>query len=115
LKPLGLTYPQYTTLTLLWEEDGQGVGALASRLGMKSSTLTPLAKRLEELGYVERRRDDADERRVLVYLTESGRSLQADSREVVRCIVEAVDLDGETLEGLIKTLDQLGDDLARGA
>ena len=60
---LGLTYPQFLVLMALWEEDGQGVGQLGERLGLESNTLTPLLKRMETAGVIERRRDRADERR----------------------------------------------------
>src|SRR5689334_3776194 len=66
LDRLGLTYPQYITMLALWEsEEPMSVGALGARLHLDSGTLTPLLKRLEQLGLVERRRDSADERRVL--------------------------------------------------
>src|ERR1700709_798647 len=62
LDPLGLTYPQYLVLGALWEEDGQTIGAIADRLSLESSTITPLVKRLEAAGFVSRHRNTADER-----------------------------------------------------
>ncbi len=77
LAELGLTYPQYLALLVLWEEDGPlTVGALGERLHLDSGTLTPLLKRLEEAGIVERYRDAEDERRVNVSLTRAGRALR---------------------------------------
>ena len=76
LTDLGLTYPQYVTLLALWEDDGVGVGELGERLRLDSGTLSPLLKRLEALGLVERRRSDADERRVLVHVTAAGDALR---------------------------------------
>src|SRR3954463_16375045 len=64
LEPLGLTYPQYLAMLVLWEEDGVTVSAIGSRLGLDSGTLTPLLKRLEAAGLVSRLRDAADERQV---------------------------------------------------
>ena len=64
LAPLGLTYPQYLVMVVLWEADGLSVGELGGRLGLDSGTLTPLLKRLERQGFVERRRDAGDERSV---------------------------------------------------
>lgn len=76
LGPLGLTYPQYLAMMALWETTPQTVGALGKRLSLDSGTLTPLFKRLEKLGLVERRRDPDDERRVLIDLTEKGQALR---------------------------------------
>jgi DNA-binding MarR family transcriptional regulator len=82
LNPLGLTYPQYLTLLALWEEDGASMKRLGERLTLDSATLTPLLKRLEAEGIVERRRDVEDERVVRIHLTKSGRALQAKARRV---------------------------------
>lgn len=112
LKPLGLTYPQYITLTLLWEEDGQSVGHLAKRLKMESSTLTPLLKRLERLGSVTRKRGVEDERQVFVHLTESGRALQKHAPRITECLISATGLDMERLEALVATLGELTENLA---
>jgi MarR family transcriptional regulator, organic hydroperoxide resistance regulator len=78
LEEAGLTYPQYLTMLVLWEapDEGLPVGELGHRLHLDSGTLTPLLKRLEALGYVHRRRDPADERRVLVSLTATGTDLR---------------------------------------
>ena len=72
LEPLGLTYPQYLAMLVLWEGDGLAVSALGERLALDSGTLTPLLKRLEALGLVQRLRDSSDERRVLLRLTAEG-------------------------------------------
>jgi MarR family transcriptional regulator, organic hydroperoxide resistance regulator len=77
LADLGLTYPQYLAMLVLWESpDPCSVGDLGERLRLDSGTLTPLLKRLEAAGLVERRRDPEDERRVLVSTTEAGRALR---------------------------------------
>ena len=86
LDALGLTYPQYLVLHTLWEEDGRSIGAIADRLALESSTVTPLVKRLEASGAVTRTRDAADERRVEVRLTERGRAL----REECGCLAETL-------------------------
>lgn len=77
LDTLGLTYPQYLVLNVLWAEDGQTVGAIAERLALESSTLTPLLKRLEAAGLVTRTRNPQNERQVVVGLTEEGRAIRA--------------------------------------
>ncbi len=78
LEKIGLTYTQYVALVALWEEDGQTVGALGDKLFLESNTLTPILKKLETMGYVERRRDPADERQVRISLTAKGRQLGVD-------------------------------------
>jgi len=80
LDPLGLTYPQYLAMLVLWERSPLMVGEIGAALGLDSATLTPLLKRLEAAGYVSRRRDPADERRVLVAPTESGAALKERAR-----------------------------------
>ncbi len=72
---LGLTYTQYIAMVALSEEDDQTVGALGEKLFLESNTLTPILKKLEQIGYLERKRDPADERQVRVSLTPAGRSL----------------------------------------
>jgi DNA-binding MarR family transcriptional regulator len=75
LDAMGITYPQYLALSVLGEEDGATVGAIAHRLSVESSTITPLVKRLEQAGLVARQRSTVDERQVQVRLTEAGRAL----------------------------------------
>jgi len=100
LDELGLTYPQYLVMTLLWEKDDQTVGSLGERLFLESSTLTPLLKRLEALGHVERRRDPSDERQVRVRLTKAGQTLREKALNIPRCVLEASGLKGEELRRL---------------
>lgn len=86
LDKLGITYPQYLVLNVLWEEDGITIGSIAERLSLESSTVTPLVKRLEASLFVTRTRNRDDERRVLVSLTQRGRKL----REKSGCLGEAL-------------------------
>lgn len=79
LKPLGLTYPQYLVMMLLWEKPELSVGELGEALHLDSGTLTPLLKRLESNGLVNRRRCNEDERRVLVSASEQGQALRAEA------------------------------------
>jgi MarR family transcriptional regulator, organic hydroperoxide resistance regulator len=76
LEELGLTYTQYITIIALWEEDNQTVGGLGEKLFLESNTLTPILKKLEAMGYLERQRDPEDERQVRVSLTKIGRRLR---------------------------------------
>ncbi len=77
LDELGLTYPQYLVLNVLWREDKQAVGAIAEKLALESSTLTPLLKRLEAAGLLRRTRNPDDERQVVVALSDQGRALRS--------------------------------------
>jgi MarR family transcriptional regulator, organic hydroperoxide resistance regulator len=76
LDELGLTYPQYLVLNILWREDGQTVGSIADQLALESSTLTPLLKRLEAAGLVRRTRNPDNERQVVIALTAPGQALR---------------------------------------
>ena len=82
LEALGLTYPQYLAMLVLWEASPRTVGALGEALDLESSTLTPLLKRLESQGLVARTRDPEDERRVVVTLTPAGAALRDKARAV---------------------------------
>ena len=95
LRPLGLTYPQYLVMLVLWEEEPQTVGGLGTRLYLDSGTLTPLLKRMEAAGHVTRSRDPDDERRVMVGLTEKGRALREQALHVPETIAS-----GRTPEGI---------------
>lgn len=77
LDELGLTYPQYLVLNVLWRDDELTVGAIAGRLALESSTLTPLLKRLETAGLLRRTRNPENERQVVIALTDQGRALQS--------------------------------------
>ncbi|MCE9572335.1 MAG: MarR family transcriptional regulator [Deltaproteobacteria bacterium] len=82
LEPLGVTYPQYLALLVLWEADGVLVRELGDRLALDSGTLTPLLKRLEERGLVTRQRGTDDERVVRIHLTPAGKALRQEARKV---------------------------------
>jgi DNA-binding MarR family transcriptional regulator len=82
LEPLGLTYPQYLVMLVLWQEDGVTVSGVGKRLGLDSGTLTPLLKRLETAGLLARLRDAADERRVRITLTAAGRALKQKAKGI---------------------------------
>lgn len=88
LDAMGITYPQYLILNVLGEEDGATVGAIADRLALESSTITPPVKRLEQAGLVERRRSRVDERQVQVWMTDAGRALLDESNCLGATLVE---------------------------
>jgi DNA-binding MarR family transcriptional regulator len=89
LDELGLTYPQYLVMLVLWERDGLTVSEIGERLSLDSGTLTPLLKRLEAAGLVSRIRDVADERRVHLTLTAAGRRMKQRAMKIPGCIIEA--------------------------
>ena len=89
LEALGLTYPQYLVMLVLWERDGLMVSELGERLFLDSGTLTPLLKRLEASGLIARIRDVQDERRVHITLTQTGRALKAEAAQIPACILKA--------------------------
>jgi MarR family transcriptional regulator, organic hydroperoxide resistance regulator len=107
LEPLGLTYPQYLALLVLWEQDGIAVGSLGERLFLDSGTLTPLLKRLEAAGLVRRERSVDDERRVLVHLTDEGRALRARARGIPRDLAGATGCTADEVAGLTGHLQRL--------
>jgi MarR family transcriptional regulator, organic hydroperoxide resistance regulator len=113
LAPLGLTYPQYLVMLALWEHDGVTVGALGERLALDSGTLTPLLKRLEAQGLVDRRRDAGDERRVIVRLTPAGRSLKVAARGVPPQVAGATGCELAEVAQLTRQLTTMRDALAR--
>jgi DNA-binding MarR family transcriptional regulator len=89
LDELGLTYPQYLVMLVLWEGDGLMVSELGQRLYLDSGTLTPLLKRLEAAGLVSRMRAAEDERRVHIHLTAAGRKLKTRAAKVPGCVLAA--------------------------
>jgi MarR family transcriptional regulator, organic hydroperoxide resistance regulator len=107
LEPLGLTYPQYLVLLVLWERDGRTVGEIGTALQLDSGTLTPLLKRLEAMGHVARRRAADDERRVGVHLTPAGRAMRDRARPVPAAILTAMGGDLDRLARLRSELEAL--------
>ena len=84
LERLGITYPQYLVLLVLWEKDGRGVREIGAALDLDTGTLSPLLKRLERLGFIERRRLVTDERRVEIHLTDAGSALRQQALDIPR-------------------------------
>lgn len=106
LDPLGLTYPQYLVLLVLWEQDGMSVKDIGARLFLDSGTLTPLLKRMEAAGFVRRSRDPKDERQLRVNLTDRAKAL----REQARAIAEQLFCDfGMPLPALVALRGELVD------
>jgi DNA-binding MarR family transcriptional regulator len=109
LDELGLTYTQYITLICLHEQDGQSVGELGEKLFLESNTLTPILKKLEAMGYVRRQRSTADERVLVVSLTDKGRRLREQARG--KNLVAASGLGAQEFKNLQKAVSRLRDSL----
>ncbi|MFG2134458.1 MarR family winged helix-turn-helix transcriptional regulator [Streptomyces sp. NPDC048751] len=107
LKDLGLTYPQYLVMLVLWEQDNLPVKKLGEHLRLDSGTLSPLLKRLEAAGLVRRERSARDERSVEVRLTEEGAALRERALQVPRRILAATGFEFDEIRELRERLDQL--------
>ncbi len=113
LDKLGLTYTQYVTVVALGEEDDVTVGRLGEKLFLESNTLTPILKKLEVMGYVERRRDTEDERVVRVRLSRAGRKLRDQGVESNACVVTAAGLGPADFAKLQKNIVALRESLLK--
>ena len=112
LAKIGLTYPQYLAMLVLWEQGDQTVRELSDRLALESSTLTPLLKRLEAAGLVRRQRSRSDERVVLVSLTPAGQSLRRPAADIQRVVACKTRLPNTRFERLRKELQDLAKTMA---
>jgi DNA-binding MarR family transcriptional regulator len=115
LKPLGLTYPQYLVMMVLWQDESQSVSEIGARLFLDSATLTPLLKRLEAAGLVARLRSREDERHVVITLTARGKTLQAKAGKVQESIFCATQCTPGELKQLKNKLQDLRSKLSDGA
>ena len=113
LDAMGLTYPQYLVLSVLWEEDGQTISGIASRLDLESSTITPLVKRLEQAGFVERQRSASDERQVHVRLTKAGLDVRCRTSCLAQRLLQRSGMPPEELGALNRQVQKLRDALTR--
>ncbi|PVM82888.1 MarR family winged helix-turn-helix transcriptional regulator [Caulobacter endophyticus] len=109
LDELGVTYTQWIIIVALWEEDGQSVKSLGDKLFLESNTLTPILKKLESLGFLQRRRDPADERQVIISLTQAGRDLREKGGQ--RTLVKATGLEPDEFRQVQKTITRVRDNL----
>ena len=107
LKPLGLTYTQYIVLLVLWEREEATVGELGEILMLDNGTLTPLLKKLQSAGYVERRRSEKDDRVVVISLTDAGAGLQERAKDVPLNVAGCIKLPPEKVKTLYALLYEL--------
>ena len=115
LEELGLTYPQYIAIVALWEQDEQTVKGLSDKLFLEPSTVTPMLKRLEAMGYVTRTRGTEDERMVFVRLTETGRQLREKARELSKVTYKAAGLNRDEFRILQRGITNLRNNLVSAA
>ena len=106
LEKLGLTYTQYVVMMAFWEHGGMTEGELGKLVRLDSGTLAPLLKRLEKQGYLRRERPDSDERRLYLFLTETGEALKERALEIPRLMRGCIDLPAEELQQLKHLLDK---------
>src|SRR5205085_11442513 len=114
LDELGLTYPQYLVMMLLWEEDNQTVGQLGARLALDSGTLSPLLKRLTAAGLVTRHRRVEDERSVSIALTDAGRALRERAFTISESMIGAIGFESDEFHDLMARLRLLTDRVSEG-
>ena len=115
LEELDITYPQYLVLLVLWKEDKQLVSDISKQLLLESNTLTPLLKRMEQKGLIQRVRQKSDERKVLISLTKEGHKLQEKAVCIPQKLVESVNGEGisaQEVENMMTTIHKLISSLA---
>jgi DNA-binding MarR family transcriptional regulator len=115
LDELGLTYTQYVTLVALWEESDQTVSGLGEKLFLESNTLTPILKKLEAMGYVERARDPADERQVRIQVTQGGRRLREKAIKALADLNDATGLSAKDFSRMQREIVTLRNSLIQAA
>ena len=107
LKPLGLTYTQYITLLVLWEKDGVSVSEIGNKLMLDNGTLSPMLKKMEQSGYIERNRSREDDRVVIITLTQKGIDLQEQAKDIPEKVGSCINLPIEKARELYDLLYEL--------
>ena len=107
LKELNLTYTQYIVMLILWEKDGVTVGEICRKLMLDNGTVSPLLKKMSALGYLEKLHSKDDERSVLIYLTEKGKALQKQAKDIPLQVGKCVKLNPEKAKQLYSLLYEL--------
>ncbi|RED49148.1 MarR family winged helix-turn-helix transcriptional regulator [Aestuariispira insulae] len=113
LKGLDLTYPQYLVMLVLWERDELNVSDICDRLRLETTTVTPLLKRLEGRGVLRRERSKQDERQVIISLTDVGRTLKEQARNIPHCMAEALECSLDEMIDLQGRLDRIRENLSK--
>lgn len=107
LKPLGLTYTQYILFLVLWEKDGLTVGEICKRLMLDSGTLSPILKKLRDQGYIEKKQSTSDERSFIISLTDKGRELQIQAKDIPLQVGKCVNIETKKAIQLRDLLNEL--------
>ena len=107
LEKLGITYPQYLVLMVLWETDGITVNEIAQKLILNTNTVTPLLKRMESLGIISRKRSGNDERKVIVQLTDKGNEMRVEASTIPENMTNALTTSEMTTDELIELRTKL--------
>jgi len=113
LTPLGLTYPQYLVMLVLWEKDGLTVSEIGEKLFLESSTLTPLLKKLQSNGIVNRERSTKDERQVIISLTAQGYALKLKAVDIPLQVAQASACDLDSITQLKDLLSNLRENISK--
>ncbi len=108
LDKLGITYPQYLVLMILWEKDGYAVNDIAQKLILNTNTITPLLKRMEKMDIIKRQRSDEDERKVMVHLTEKGIKMKEEAVKIPEQLAQKLLNSSLELDDLIRLKEHLG-------
>ena len=115
LKPFGLTYTQYLVFLVLWEKDGIPVGEICEKLMLDNGTISPLLKKMQQAGYIEKTRSKVDDRVVTITLTKEGKDLQKKMKDIPLQVVSCVSLDPQKAQTLYSLLyELLGKDMITG-
>ncbi|MDP2236851.1 MAG: MarR family transcriptional regulator [Bacteroidales bacterium] len=107
LEKLGITYPQYLVLMVLWETDNITVNEISQKLILNTNTLTPLLKRMESQGIITRKRSDPDERKVIIQLSEKGREMRIEAASIPEKLVSGLNKGTLSMQELIETRSRL--------
>jgi MarR family transcriptional regulator, organic hydroperoxide resistance regulator len=107
LDKMGITYPQYLVLLVLWENDGISVNEITNKLILNTNTVTPLLKRMESMEIISRKRSGTDERKVIVNLTEKGKEMQIEASSIPEKLVKGLSMETMTIEELIELRGKL--------
>ena len=107
LEPLGLTHPQYLVMLTLWEHEPLSIKELSNMLHLDPGTLSPLVKRIEALGYIQRTRSTIDERTLQIVLTDAGRSARELALDIPKEMMRRLDMDVEELTALHDTMKKV--------
>lgn len=113
LSPLGLTYTQYIVFLTLWEKDGVTVGELCETLMLDNGTISPLLKKMQQAGYIKRTRSEKDDRVVVITLTEAGKALKTQAKDVPQKVASCLALSPEKAQTLYALLYELLDNQKR--